>query len=116
MLIKIKFIQLFQLSILGLGFLASNTSAREACIDKHALKTQCIEWAWFGEWYVDISVRFLRFLGYLNSCPLCRTVLIDFAGEIFARINVKERIFDVIFVEKIGNHMMKNHLRCIIDD
>lgn len=49
MLIKTKLPQLFQLSVLVAGSLSAITSAREACIDKHALKTQCIEWAWFGE-------------------------------------------------------------------
>ena len=28
----------------------------EECVDKHAIKFECKEWAWFGEWYVG-SVR-----------------------------------------------------------
>lgn len=29
----------------------------EECVDKHDIKVQCKEWAWFGEWYVDSVCR-----------------------------------------------------------
>jgi len=68
MLFNTKYTHLLQLSVLLLGCSVANTSAAKIpdsvkkavddkiiastlkpCVDKHALKTQCVEWAWFGE-------------------------------------------------------------------
>ena len=38
--------------VLILGSSVASTTEEE-CVDKHAIKVQCKEWAWFGEWYVD---------------------------------------------------------------
>ena len=49
------------LAVLGLLLVALSANAVEdrlsiptngACIDKHESKQECLEWAWYGEWYV----------------------------------------------------------------
>jgi len=78
MLFNTKFTRLLQLSTLVLGCSVANTSVEgaeaqavastEPCIDKHALKTQCVEWAWFGE--CDKNKEFMHDQ-CRQSCRLC---------------------------------------------
>ena len=56
MVYRSKLVPALKLSLLVFGFLAANIGAKKACIDTHDLKTQCLEWAYFGEWYVIVLI------------------------------------------------------------
>jgi len=71
MLFNKKFTQLLRLFVLVVGCSVSSTSAEastEPCIDTHSSKSDCREWAWFGE--CDLNEAFMHDKCRL-SCGLC---------------------------------------------
>lgn len=68
MAFRTKLAQLLQVYFLVFGLLAANISAKQACIDTHDIKTQCVEWAFYGE--CDKNPGFMH-VKCRQSCGLC---------------------------------------------